>query len=61
MVNILYGGSRINALSVRSNLNISYELSPTIIIEAFGNYNSAMKSIQGRRPQLLTNSLAARK
>ncbi|WP_175620485.1 outer membrane beta-barrel protein [Chryseobacterium schmidteae] len=45
----------------RLNLNINYLFPKDFIIEMFGNYNSAAKNIQGKNPQSITYSIAARK
>lgn len=61
IVNKVYGGPTVNAVTVRTNLNLSYQLSDTFVAEAFGNYNSPMKNIQGRTPKFITYNLALRK
>jgi ferric enterobactin receptor len=61
IVNKVYGGPTVNAVVVRVNANLSYQLSDTFIAEAFGNYNSPMKNIQGRTPKFVTYNLALRK
>src|SRR6202008_2765164 len=45
----------------RFNLNVSYQLPKDLIVEAFGNYNSAAKNIQGKNPQSVTYTFALRK
>ncbi len=45
----------------RANLNITYQLPKNLIIEAFGNYNSAAKNVQGINPQSVTYTIACRK
>ncbi|KQK26192.1 hypothetical protein AR438_11505 [Chryseobacterium aquaticum] len=45
----------------RLNLNMNYQFPKDFIIEMFGNYNSAAKNIQGKNPQSITYSIAARK
>lgn len=45
----------------RANLNLSYQLPKNLIIEAFGNYNSAAKNVQGLNPQSITYTFALRK
>jgi outer membrane receptor protein involved in Fe transport len=45
----------------RMNLNASYQLPKDLIVEAFGNYNSASNNIQGRTPQWITYTFAFRK
>lgn len=55
------GGKAINSFNYRINLNASYQLSSTFILEFFGNFNSARNEIQGRYPSFTTYNLAARK
>ncbi len=45
----------------RLNLNINYQFPKDFIVEVFGNYNSVAKNIQGKNPQSITYSIAARK
>jgi len=55
------GGPPINSFNYRINLNASYQLSPTLIAEFFGNFRSARNEIQGRYPSFTTYSVAMRK
>ncbi|HEY4108714.1 TonB-dependent receptor domain-containing protein [Puia sp.] len=55
------GGSAINSFNYRINLNASYQLSSTFILEFFGNFNSARNEIQGRYPSFTSYNFAARK
>lgn len=61
IVNKVYGGPTVNAITVRTNLNLTYQFSDTFVAEAFGNYNSPMKNIQGRTPKFITYNFAIRK
>ncbi|WP_158827407.1 TonB-dependent receptor domain-containing protein [Mucilaginibacter lacusdianchii] len=61
IVNKVYGGPSVNAVVVRGNLNLSYQLSDSFVAEAFGNYNSPMRNIQGRSPKFITYNMALRK
>lgn len=61
VVNNLPNGNIANGVSYRFNLNATYSLPKDLIMEAFGNYNSAINTIQGKRPQSLTYTLALRK
>lgn len=45
----------------RLNLNMNYQFPKDFIVEVFGNYNSAARNIQGKNPQSITYSIAARK
>lgn len=51
----------INSLNCRINLNASYEFSHHLVAEAFGDYRSSFKSIQGRQPGQFVYSFAFRK
>ncbi|HLZ89175.1 MAG TPA: TonB-dependent receptor [Puia sp.] len=55
------GGNAINSFNYRINLNASYQLSSTFVLEFFGNFNSARNEIQGRYPSFTTYNFAARK
>ena len=55
------GGSPINSFNYRINFNASYQLSPTFVLEFFGNFNSARNEIQGRYPHFISYNFAARK
>ncbi|MDT3401002.1 outer membrane beta-barrel family protein [Mucilaginibacter terrae] len=61
IVNKVYGGPSVNAVVVRTNLNLTFQLSETFVAEAFGNYNSPLKNIQGRTPKFMTYNFAVRK
>jgi outer membrane receptor protein involved in Fe transport len=55
------GGSPINSFNYRFNLNATYQLSPTFVLEFFGNFNSARNEIQGRYPSFTSYNFAFRK
>jgi len=55
------GGKAVNSFNYRINLNASYQLSSTFVLEFFGNFNSARNEVQGRYPSFTTYNLAARK
>lgn len=61
VVNDLLGGSVTNGTNWRFNLNATYQLPRDLILEVFGNYSSAINTIQGKRPQQLTYNFAFRK
>lgn len=61
VVNDLLGGSVTNGTNWRFNLNATYQLPKDLILEGFGNYSSAINTIQGKRPQQLTYNFAFRK
>ena len=45
----------------RLNMTVNYVFPKDFIVEMFGNYNSSAKNIQGKNPQSITYSIAARK
>lgn len=51
----------ITSINYRINLNATYQLAPTFVLEFFGNFNSSRNEIQGRYPSFTTYNLAARK
>ncbi|HWB92493.1 MAG TPA: outer membrane beta-barrel protein [Puia sp.] len=55
------GGSAVNSFNYRINLNASYQVSSTFIMEFFGNFNSARNEIQGRYPSFVSYNFAMRK
>ena len=55
------GGPPINSFNYRFNLNATYQLSPTFVLEFFGNFNSARNEIQGRYPSFTSYNFAFRK
>jgi len=61
MVTNIYVGNLNMGMRYRFNLNLTYQLPKNLIIEAFGNYNSAAKNIQGKSPQSITYTIAFRK
>lgn len=56
-----YFGNIDMGMRYRLNLNMNYQFPKDFILEMFGNYNSAAKNIQGKNPQSITYSIAARK
>ena len=55
------GGSAVNSFNYRINLNATYQLASTLVLEFFGNFNSARNEIQGRYPSFTSYNFAARK
>jgi len=55
------GGPPINSFNYRINLNATWQLSNTLVLEFFGNFNSARNEIQGRYPSFTSYNFAARK
>ncbi len=50
-----------NSLTCRVSMNLGYELPHDLALEAFGNYRSPWRNIQGKNPQQLGYTIAARK
>ena len=59
--NLLLTDNVTNGTNWRFNLNATYLLPKDLILEGFGNYSSAINTIQGKRPQQLTYNFAFRK
>jgi outer membrane receptor protein involved in Fe transport len=54
-------GTTISGFNYRVNLNASYQVTGTLIIEIFGNFNSPRINIQGKMPSFTTYNFALRK
>ena len=54
-------GGDIQGFNYRTNANISYQLSSTLIIELMGNFNSPRINAQGKMPAFTTYNFAFRK
>jgi outer membrane receptor protein involved in Fe transport len=54
-------GGNVHGFNSRSNLNVSYQLSSTFILELMGNYNSPRVNAQGTMPAFFTYNFAFRK
>ncbi|MDJ1503012.1 outer membrane beta-barrel family protein [Xanthocytophaga agilis] len=61
VVNTLLSNQVANGVNYRLNLNVIYQLPWDLVMEGFGNFSSAINTIQGKRPQQLTYNLAIRK
>ncbi len=59
-INDIDSGYNYNSFNYRLNLNASYQFSPTLAAEAFGNFHSPWQSAQGKYPSFTTYSLAIR-
>ncbi len=55
------GIDSIKAFQYRLNLNASYQFGGNIMAEAFGNYNSSSRTLQGTRPHFFFYTMAVRK
>ncbi len=60
-INMIDKGYNTNSVNYRFNLNTSYQFTPTLLAEFFGNFNSARNEAQGRYPSFTTYNLAIRK
>ncbi len=61
IVSTLYVGNLNMGMRYRFNLNLTYQLPKDLVVEAFGNYNSAAMNIQGKNPKSITYTFAFRK
>jgi outer membrane receptor protein involved in Fe transport len=59
--NSITPGANISGFNYRANLNLSYQITSTFIVEAFGNFNSQRLNVQGRQPSFTTYNFALRK
>lgn len=55
------GIANVTGFGYRLNLNASYQFPNNFMAEAFGNYNSSQKVLQGTRPQFFFYNFAVRK
>jgi ferric enterobactin receptor len=55
------GGNAVSSFNYRVNLNATYQVTNTFVMEFFGNFNSARNEIQGRYPSFTSYNFAARK
>jgi ferric enterobactin receptor len=51
----------VTGFTYRTNLNVTYQFAPDLTAEAFGNYNSSQKNLQGVRPAFFYYNFAVRK
>lgn len=54
-------GASISGFNYRANLNASYQVTGTLIVEVFGNFNSPRINVQGKMPSFTTYNFALRK
>ena len=54
-------GRNPTSFNYRTNINMTYEFTKTLISEFFGSFNSARNELQGKYPSFTTYSLAVRK
>ncbi|MFG4001388.1 TonB-dependent receptor domain-containing protein [Flavobacterium aquidurense] len=55
------GYKTVSGFAYRANLNLSYQFSPTMMGEIFGNFRSSQKNLQGNRPSSFFYNMAVRK
>ena len=61
VVNQLSANNVTNGFDARFNLNATYQLPKNLVLEGFGNYNTAVNNIQGKQPQFFAYTFAFRK
>jgi ferric enterobactin receptor len=59
--NAIVPGANISGFNYRANLNLSYQVSQTFVVEVFGNFNSPRINVQGTMPAFTTYNFALRK
>ena len=57
----LSSGGNVHGINYRINLNASYQLTSTFVVEMFGNFNSSRLNAQGTLPSFTTYNFAFRK
>lgn len=55
------GIGKVKGFQYRANLNATYQFPSNFMAEAFGNYNSSTRTLQGTRPQFFFYTMAVRK
>ena len=55
------GGQSITSFNYRANLNATYQVGSTLVLEFFGNFNSSRNEIQGKFPSFTSYNFAFRK
>lgn len=60
-INIIDKGFNTNSFNYRFNLNATYQFAPTLVAEAFGNFNSSRHEAQGIYPSFTSYTVAIRK
>jgi outer membrane receptor protein involved in Fe transport len=61
IVSQIVAGATSTSYNYRTNLNISYKFTPTLVAECYENYRSPMTEIQGKFPSFNSYSMAIRK
>ncbi|MEP7236429.1 MAG: TonB-dependent receptor [Ferruginibacter sp.] len=60
-INTIDKGFNTTSFNYRFNINSTYQFTPTLVAEFFGNFNSARHEAQGSYPSFTSYSLAVRK
>ena len=60
-INVIDPGFNSNSFNYRFNLNATYQATPTLVGEFFGNFNSARHEAQGNYPSFTSYNIAIRK
>ena len=60
-INVLDPGFNSNSFNYRFNINATYQVTPTLVGEFFGNFNSARHEAQGNYPSFTSYNIAIRK
>ncbi|MFI5222049.1 MAG: TonB-dependent receptor domain-containing protein [Bacteroidia bacterium] len=61
ITNTIDPGYNVSGFNYRVNLNVSYQVTSTLVMEAFGNFNSPRVGVQGTMPSFTTYNFAFRK
>jgi ferric enterobactin receptor len=61
IINTIDPGLNISGFNYRANLNATFQISRTLLIELFGNFNSPRINAQGKMPSFTTYNFAFRK
>ena len=61
IINGALPGNNIQGFNYRINMNFTYQISKTFVVEAFGNFNSPRVNVQGTMPAFTTYNFALRK
>ncbi len=61
IINNIVPGSNVHGFNYRINVNASYQVTGTMSVELFGNFNSPRVNVQGTMPAFTTYNFALRK
>jgi len=61
IINKIDPGADRTSFNYRINVNATYQFTPTLVAEFFGNFNSPRNEVQGKYPSFTTYNLAIRK